>query len=93
MGIVICALFVARKASANENGQNDRKPNCHWLRTNLILGITVSFRTENHETNEADPDVNSWAFVRRPNQNSELQPDHELIEIQSMSNEGIENYM
>ena len=85
MGIVICALFVARTASANENGQNDRQPNCHWLRTNLILGITVSFRTENHETNEADSDVNSWAFVRRPNQNSVHQPDHELIEIQSIS--------
>ena len=60
--VVICALFVARTASANENGQNDRKSNCHWLKTNLILGITVSFRTENHETNEADSGVNSWAI-------------------------------
>ena len=93
MGIVICASFVARTASANENGQNDQKPNCHWLKTNLILGITFSFRTENHETNEADSDINFWAFVRRPNQNSVLQPDQELIEIQSISNEVIENYM
>ena len=93
MGIVICALFVARTASAYENGQNDRKSNFHWLRTNLILDIKVSFRTKNLETNVADPDVNSWAFVRRPIGNPVHQPNHELIEIQSLSNEEIENHM
>ena len=94
MAIVICTLFVARKALTNdENSLNFLKPNTDWNSITLFFGIKVTIHPDNHGSNETQQVSDTWAFVRRPNQNQLHKHDQELIEIQSISNEDLENHI